>query len=217
MSERIIEFSIRRRALVLAAGAVLALWGVFAVYHTPIDAIPNLSENQLIVFADWPGHSPREIEDQVAYPLSVELQGLAGERVVRSASEFNFCSLSVILDDSADFYFARQQVSVRLTRANSLLPSGVAAYLAPDGVATGQIFWYVVEGRGYDLGRLRAIQDFYIRNQLASVPGVAEVASVGGQEIEYQIELNPPRLADFDLTPGTVLKIVSEANAAVGG
>src|SRR3569623_2815324 len=110
MIERIIEFSIRRRSLVLAAGALLALLCVFAVYHTPIDAIPNLSENQLIVFADWPGHSPRDIDDQVAYPLSVELQGLAGVRVVRSASEFNFCSLSVILADSADFCFDMQQV-----------------------------------------------------------------------------------------------------------
>ncbi|HVW37429.1 MAG TPA: efflux RND transporter permease subunit, partial [Pirellulales bacterium] len=123
MIERVIELSIRYRALVIAAGLALALFGVYAAYQTPMDAIPNVSENQLIVFAEWPGHSPREIEDQVAYPLSVHLQGLAGVRVVRSSSEFNFASLSVILDDSTDFYFARQQVSERLARASSLLPA----------------------------------------------------------------------------------------------
>ncbi|HJT35091.1 MAG TPA: efflux RND transporter permease subunit [Pirellulales bacterium] len=217
MIDRVIEFSIRNRALVIAAGIVLAVWGVYAVYQTPIDAIPNASENQLIVFADWPGHSPREIDEQVTYPLSVELQGLAGVRVVRSSSEFNFTSLSVILDDSVDFYFARQQVSERLARAAETLPSGAHAYLAPDGVATGQIFWYVVEGRDYDLGRLRSIQDWYVRGQLAGVPGVAEVASVGGHVVEYQVDLDPQRVAEFDLTPGMVSRAIAEANASAGG
>ncbi|HEV7226529.1 MAG TPA: efflux RND transporter permease subunit, partial [Pirellulales bacterium] len=214
---RIIEFSIRNRAAVILAALGLALWGVYSAYHTPMDAIPNVSENQLLVFADWPGHAPQEIEDQIAYPLSVQLQGLAGVRVVRSSSEFNFASLSVILEDSADFYFARQQVSERLARVAASLPAGVSAYLAPDGVATGQIFWYVVEGAGYDLGRLRAIQDWYVRNQLSGVQGVAEVASVGGHVSEYQIELDPDRLADFNLTPGMVLTQLSDGNRAVGG
>lgn len=216
MIDRIIELSIRNRGPVIAAGVVLAVWGVYAVYQTPIDAIPNVSENQLIVFADWPGHSPSEIEEQVTYPLSVELQGLAGVRVVRSSSEFNFASLSIILDDSADFHFARQQVGERLTGAAENLPQGVRAYLAPDGVATGQIFWYVVEGRDYDLGRLRSIQDWYVRGQLASVPGVAEVASVGGHVMEYQIDLEPRRLAELGLSPGIITRAVTEANASAG-
>ncbi|HEX7446350.1 MAG TPA: efflux RND transporter permease subunit, partial [Pirellulales bacterium] len=215
--DRIIEFSIRNRGLVIVAGVVLAVWGVYAVYQTPIDAIPNVSENQLIVFADWPGHSPRDIEQQVTYPLSVELQGLAGVRVVRSSSEFNFASLSIILDDTTDFYFARRQVSERLAAAAEDLPDGVHAYLAPDGVATGQIFWYAVEGRGYDLGRLRSIQDWYVRGQLASVPGVAEVASVGGHVMEYQIDLDPPRLAELNLAAGAVTRAVADANASAGG
>ncbi|MGH7194032.1 MAG: efflux RND transporter permease subunit, partial [Candidatus Saccharimonadales bacterium] len=180
-------------------------------------AIPNVSENQLIVFAEWPGHSPREIEQQVTYPLSVELQGLAGARVVRSSSEFNFASLSIILNDSTDFYFARQQVSERLTRAAEDLPNGARAYLAPDGVATGQIFWYVVEGRDYDLGRLRSIQDWYVRGQLASVHGVAEVASVGGHVIEYKIDLDPRRLAELELSSSVVTRAVAESNASAGG
>src|SRR5437667_6220321 len=188
MIERIIEFSIRNRTLVLLAGLLLALGGVYAVYHTPMDAIPDLSENQVIVFTEWRGHSPREIEDQVTYPLSLHLQGLPGVRVVRSSSDVNFAMIHVIFEDSVDYYFARQQVAARLERASSSLPPGVVPYLAPDAVATGQIFWYTVEGPGYDLGRLRAIQDWYVRSQLSSVPGVAEVASVGGYPIEYQID-----------------------------
>jgi copper/silver efflux system protein len=215
--DRIIELSIRHRWPVIAAAVLLALAGVYAVYHTPMDAIPDVSESQVIVFADWTGHSPREIEDQVAYPLSTTLQGLSGVRVVRSSSEFNFASLSIILEDGVDFYFARQQIGERLSRTSDLLPVGVKAYLAPDGAATGQIFWYTVEGQGYDLARLRSIQDWYVRGQLASVPGVAEVASVGGRVMEYQIEIDPQRLADLGLTPGMVTSVVAEANTSVGG
>src|SRR5690242_16273169 len=145
MIERIIEFSIRNRSLVILAGFLLALGGVYAVYHTPVDAIPDLSENQVIVFTDWPGHSPREIEDQVTYPLTLNLQGLVGVRVVRSASDFNFSMISVILEDGVDSRAARQQVTERLTMAAGELPPGVTSKLAPDAAATGQIFWYTVE------------------------------------------------------------------------
>jgi copper/silver efflux system protein len=215
--DRIIEFSIRYRWAVIAAAGALALAGIYAVYHTPMDAVPDVSENQIIVFADWPGHSPCEIEDQIAYPLSSALQGLPGARVVRSSSEFNFASISVILHDGVDFYFARQQIGERLTRANERLPAGVKAYLAPDGAATGQIFWYTLQGEGYDLGLLRSIQDSYVRGQLAAVDGVAEVASVGGRVMEYQVELDPRRLADAGLTPGVVSRAIADANASVGG
>src|SRR5215468_6707702 len=193
MIERVIEFSIRNRSLVILAGLLLALAGVYAVYHTPVDAIPDLSENQVIVFTEWPGHSPREIEDQVTYPLSLHLQGLAGVRVVRSSSDFNFSMINVIFEDGVEFCAARQRVAERLARAAGALPAGVAPYLAPDAVATGQVFWYTVEGPGYDLGRLRAVQDWYVRYQLQSVPGVAEVASVGGYAAEYAVEIDPQR------------------------
>jgi Cu(I)/Ag(I) efflux system membrane protein CusA/SilA len=215
--DRIIELSIRHRTVVVAAAVVLALAGVYAVYHTPMDAIPDVSEDQIMVFAEWPGHSPREIEDQVTYPLSTSLQGLAGVRVVRSSSEFNFSSLSVILQEGVDFYVARQQIGERLSRAADALPAGVKAYLAPDGAATGQIFWYTIEGQGYDLARLRAVEDWYVRGQLAAVPGVAEVASVGGRVMEYQVELDPRRLADAGLTPGMVTRAIADSNASVGG
>src|SRR5262249_2860702 len=159
-----------------------------AFYHTPVDAIPDLSENQVIVFTEWAGHSPREIEDQVTYPLSLSLQGLPGVRAVRSSSDVDFSMINVIFEDGVDLDFARRQLAERLAGAGPTLPVGVTPRLAPDALATGQIFWYTVEGPGQDPGRLRAVQDWYVRPQLQSVPGVAEAASVGGYPTEYQVE-----------------------------
>src|SRR4051794_8935080 len=174
MIARIIEFSVRNRWMVILAWIGVAIWGVYAVLHTPVDAIPDLSENQVIVFADWMGRSPQEIEDQVTYPLSVQLQGLAGVRTERSSSEPNFSVVTVIFEESTDPYFARTRVLERLTTVWANLPAGVTPQLAPDANALGQIFWYTVEGEGYSLDQLRAVQDFTVRYQLSSVPGVAE-------------------------------------------
>src|SRR5438067_9148194 len=147
MIERVIEYSIRNRFIVLIVAAGLAVFGTYAVLNTPVDAIPDLSENQVIVFTDWMGRSPREVEDQVTYPLSLKLQGLAGIRAVRSSSEFNFSMITLIFEDGVDFYFARQRVLEKLdeVRGGSLLPSGVSPRLAADATALGQIFWYTVE------------------------------------------------------------------------
>ena len=180
MIESIIEWSIRNRYLVVLAYVFLALAGIRALATMPVDAIPDLSENQVIVFTDWMGASPREIEDQVTYPLSVNLQGLAGVKVVRSSSEFNFSMISIIFNDGTDIYFARERVLEKLSIASTFLPPGVTPYLAPDTTAVGQIFWYTVEGDKHDLSELRSIQDWFVRYQLSSVPGVAEVSSVGG-------------------------------------
>src|SRR5690349_4889404 len=125
MIAKIIEFSIRNRFLVLLAWLGIAVWGVYALLHTPVDAIPDLSENQVIVFADWMGRSPQEIEDQITYPLSVQLQGLAGVRTVRSSSEFNFSMITIIFNDNTDYYFARQRVLEKLSIASTFLPPGV--------------------------------------------------------------------------------------------
>ena len=145
MIERLIEASIRNRFLVLIVAVALSIGGVYAVFDTPIDAIPDLSENQVIVFTDWMGRSPREVEDQVTYPLSRKLQGLAGVKAVRSSSEFNFSMITIIFHDNIDFYFARQRVTEKLGQAGAYLPAGVVPYLAPDATALGQIFWYTVE------------------------------------------------------------------------
>src|SRR5918911_3980494 len=217
MIERIIEFSIRNRFLVLALAAALTVLGVYATLNTPVDAIPDLSENQVIVFTDWMGRSPQEIEDQVTYPLSVNLQGLAGVKVVRSSSEFNFSMITIIFDEATDYYFARQRVLERLSIASTFLPQGVTPYLAPDATAVGQIFWYTVEGGGKDLGELRAIQDWYVRYQLNSVPGVAEVASVGGAPREYQVDLDPNKLRAYGISLGEVYSAIQRSNSAVGG
>lgn len=217
MIERIISFSIRNRWLVIVAGLLLALAGVQAVYSTPVDAIPDLSENQVIVFTDWTGHSPQEIEDQVTYPLSLHLQGLAGVRVVRSSSDFNFSMISIIFEDGVSWSVARDQVARRLASARDVLPPGAMPALAPDAAATGQIFWYTVEGTGYDLARLRAIQDWYVRPQLSSVAGVAEVASVGGHVGEYAIELDPRRLHALGVRLSDVLSAVAQTNATTSG
>ncbi len=217
MIEKIIEFSIRNRFLVILVFVGVVLWGVHAVINTPVDAIPDLSENQVIVFTDWMGRSPREIEDQVTYPLSVSLQGLAGVKAVRSSSEFNFSMINVIFNDNVDFYFARDRVSERLRLADTILPQGVKPYMAPDATALGQIFWYTVEGEGQDLGRLRAIQDFNVKYAIKGVDGVADVASVGGMPIEYQIDVDPHKLHAYNVTLGELYAAVARGNSSVGG
>ncbi len=217
MIDRIISFSIRNRWLVIVAGFLLALVGVYAIYHTPVDAIPDLTENQVIVFTDWNGHSPQEIEDQVTFPLTLHLQGLPGVRVVRSSSDFNFSMISIIFEEGVSWTAAREQVSRRLASVRDVMPPGVTPTLAPDAAATGQIFWYTVEGPGYDLARLRAIQDWYVRPQLSSVPGVAEVASVGGHVGEYVVEIDPRRLKALGVLLSDVLATVEKANATGGG
>ncbi len=217
MIARIIEFSVRNRFLVLLGTAAVALWGVYCLFRTPIDAIPDLSENQAIVWADWPGRSPREVEDQITYPLSVNLQGLTGVKSIRATSEFGFSMVIVIFEEQIDYYFARQRVMERLSIAGSFLPSGVVPYLAPDATAVGQIFWYTVEGEGKSLDELRSIQDWYVRYQLNAVPGVTQVASAGGFVREYQIDVDPAKLRAFDLSLGQVFDAVMRSNSSVGG
>lgn len=217
MIERIIEFSMRNRFIVIMAAVALAVLGNYWVHRTPIDAIPDLSENQVIVFTDWPGRSPREIEDQVTYPLSVNLQGLAGVKEVRSSSEFNFSMINIIFDEDVEFYFARDRVLERLTLASTFLPEGVTPYMAPDATALGQIFWYAVEGPGHSPADLRSLQDWFIKYQLNSVPGVAQVASIGGFPKEYQINVDPEKLRAFNVTIGQLYKAVQNSNSSVGG
>src|SRR5215472_598305 len=217
MIESLIEWSIRNRFLVILAALLLAVAGVRALLTMPVDAIPDLSENQVIVFADWMGRSPQEIEDQVTYPLSAKLQGLAGVKVIRSSSEFNFSMITIIFDDAIDYYFARQRVLEKLTTIAPEMPPGVIPYMAADATAVGQIFWYTVEGEGKDLSELRSVQDWFIRYQLNSVPGVAEVASVGGAPREYQVDLDPNKLRAYGVSLGEVDAAVARSNASVGG
>jgi Cu(I)/Ag(I) efflux system membrane protein CusA/SilA len=163
---RVIDFSLRNRFLIIGFALLLVAGGIAAVRTNPVDAIPDISETQIIVFADWPGRSPQEVEDQVTYPMVVNLQGLAGVRAVRSSSAFGFSMANVIFEDGTDLYFARTRILERLNLIGSLLPKGVRPVLGPDATAVGQIFWYTVEGAGQDLGALRAIQCWPSRARL---------------------------------------------------
>src|SRR5436305_12095871 len=193
----LIEWSVKNRVLVLLIFIGLPAAGYWALVHTPIDAIPDLSDNQVIVFTDWTGRSPKEVEDQVTYPLTTSLQGLPGVRVVRGQSAFGFSMINIIFEDSIDLYWARTRVLERLNLVSRQLPQGVVPTLGPDATGVGQIFWYTVEGNGHSLRDLRTLQDWFIRYQLNSVPGVAEVASVGGYVQQYQIDVDPNRLRAY--------------------
>ena len=215
MISRLIEFSLKNRFLILLAYMLLAVWGYWALLKTPIDAIPDLSENQVIVFTDWAGRSPQEVEDQITYPLTVNLQGLPGVKTVRSSSAFGFSMINIIFEDDVDVYFARTRVLERLNLASGFLPSGVVPTLGPDATGVGQVFWYTVVGPS-DPGTLRSIQDWFIRYQLNSVPGVAEVASIGGFVRQYQIDVDPGKLRAFNIPLRSVFEAVQRSNSNVG-
>jgi len=225
MIHHLIAWSLRNRFIVLSAFLALCAWGFLALRNTPVDAIPDLSENQVIVYADWSGRSPQEVEDQITYPLSVNLQGLAGVRSVRATSMFGFSILTVVFDDKVDNYFARTRVLERLNSLGDLLPTGVAARLGPDATGLGWVYQYYLKvdpsrapnGQGYDLGQLRAVQDYFVRYQLASVHGVAEVAGIGGFVRQWQIEVSNLKLKQFDLMLGDVMDAVTQSNLNVGG
>lgn len=217
MIDRLVEFSLKNRFIIIAVYLALAGWGTYALLHTPIDAIPDLSENQVIVFTDWAGRSPQEVEDQITYPLTVSLQGLAGVKVVRSQSAFGFSMINVIFEDSVDLYFARTRVLERLTLVSGNLPKDVKPTLGPDATGVGQIFWYTIESDKHSLIELRSIQDWFVRYQLNSVPGVAEVGSVGGYVQQYQIDVDPNRLRSYDLPLSAVISAVERSNNNVSG
>jgi Cu(I)/Ag(I) efflux system membrane protein CusA/SilA len=217
MIDRLIEISLRNRFLAVMLWLGIAGWGLWAMLRAPIDAIPDLSDNQVIVFTDWSGRSPQEVEDQVTYPLTVNLQGLPGVKVVRSSSAFGFSMIFVIFEDNVDLYFARTRVLERLNLVSKQLPSGVVPTLGPDATGVGHVFWYTVEGGGLSLRDLRSLQDWFVRYQLNAVPGVAEVASVGGTVQQYQIDVDPNRLRAYGIPLGTVVRTVMASNSNVGG
>src|SRR5882672_6262761 len=217
MIDRIIEFSLKNRFIIIATYVLLAGWGYWALVRTPVDAIPDLSDNQVIVFTDWQGRSPQEVEDQITYPLTTSLQGLPGVRVVRSSSAFGFSMINVIFEDAVDPYFARTRVLERLNLLTKALPAGVVPTLGPDATGVGHVFWYTVEGQGSSLRDLRSLQDWFIRYQLNAVPGVAEVASVGGMVRQYQIDVDPNRLRAFHIPLSAVADAVMRSNRNVGG
>ncbi len=224
MIERIIHWSLKNRFLVACAALLLVALGVRAIYLTPVDAIPDLTENQVLVYGEWMGRSPQEVEDQVTFPLSTGLQGLAGVKDVRATSMFGFSLITIIFEDNIDTYFARTRVLERLNYLQANMPEGVKPQLGPDATGLGWVYQYYLAvdpakapGGGYDLGKLRAVQDWHVRYQLSSVQGVAEVASIGGFVKQYQIELSSTKMRAANVSLGEVMGAVQNANLNVGG
>jgi len=216
MINKIIEICLKNRFLVIATFALLIVWGISSMKNTPIDAIPDIGELQVIVYADWPGRSPKDVENQVIYPLTTGLMGTPRVKVVRSTSAFGFGLVNMIFKEGTDFYWARTRVLERLDFAKRDVPKDAAVTLGPDATALGQIFWYTVEGKEYDLAELRSIQDWYVRYQLNSVEGVSEVASLGGYVKQYQIDIDPNKLLAHDVKIHEVINAVQKSNIDVG-
>jgi len=215
--QKLIELSLRNRYIVLIFAAGLFVWGIFSIQKNPIDAIPDLSENQVIVFTEWSGRSPQIIEDQVTYPLVSNLQGIPKVKNIRGTSMFGMSFVYIIFDDDADIYWARTRVLERLSFAQRLLPPDVIPSLGPDGTGVGHVFWYTLDAKQIDLGEQRALQDWYIKFGLQTVPGVAEVASFGGFEKQYQLVIDPIKLQYYNLSLMDVIRQVKANNNDVGG
>ncbi len=236
MINRIIRFFLENQLVALLLFLALAGWGIATAPFdwdldfmprdpVPVDAIPDLSDNQQIVFTEWQGRSPRDVEDQITYPLSTELLGVPGVKTVRSNSMFGFSSINVIFEDDVEFYWSRARI---LEKLNALpagtLPEGVQPSLGPDATALGQVFWYTLEGKdrdgettgGWDLHELRTIQDFQVRYALSSVEGVSEVASIGGYEKEWQVDIDPDAMRAADIGVTDIAQAVRESNLDVG-
>ena len=217
MIEKIIDWSANNRFIIILIYILVIGFGIYSVINLPVDAIPDLSENQVIIYTEWMGRSPQIIENQVTFPIVSGLQGLPHVKAVRASSMFGMSFVFVIFEDGVDTYFARTRVLERMNTVQAQLPSGVVPSLGPDGTGVGHVYWYTVEGKGYDLGTLRSIQDWYIRYKLSSVDGVAEVASIGGFVKQYQVDVNPNDLRAYNLTVADVVNAVQKSNNEVGG
>ncbi|SDT18466.1 Cu(I)/Ag(I) efflux system membrane protein CusA/SilA [Mucilaginibacter mallensis] len=217
MINQLITLSLKNRYIVLLIAVALFGWGAYAVKENPIDAIPDLSDNQVIVFTEWQGRSPQIMEDQVTYPLVSNLQGIPKVKAIRATSMFGMSFVYIVFEDNTDVYWARSRVLERLNYAQRLLPEGITPTLGPDGTGVGHILWYTLNAKGIDLGEQRALQDWYVKLGLQTVPGVSEVASFGGFEKQYQINVDPHKLNYYNIPLSQVLKAVKSNNNDVGG
>ena len=221
MVHKLIEFSIKYRVFVVIGFAVLAIGSILSLKNARVDAIPDIGENQQIIFTEWSGRSPKDIEEQVTYPLSILLQGIPGIDRVRGTSAFGFSTVYIIFKEDVDFYWSRSRVLEKLSTATSFLPKGVVPTMGPDATGLGQIFWYTLENEKdsphpKSLQELRSIQDFYVRYRLQSTEGVSEVASIGGFVKEYQVEVDPNKIFAFNIHFPQIIKAIKNSNIDVG-
>ena len=236
MLNKIIRYFLENKLVTVLLLLTLITWGVITSpfdWNTgflpkdpvPVDAIPDIGENQQIVFTQWPGRSPQDIEDQISYPMTTYLLGIPGVKTIRSSSIFGFSSIYIIFNDDVEFYWSRSRILEKLNSLPAgLLPDGVTPTLGPDATALGQVYWYTLEGRdkdnnptgGWDLHEIRTVQDFYVKYGLNAVDGVSEVASVGGYVQEYQIDINPDALKAYNISLLKVMQAVQKSNKDVG-
>ena len=216
---RLIAFSARNRGLTVLAVIAAAAWGFWSLRQTPLDAIPDLSDVQVIVFTEWPGQSPNLVEDQITYPISARLLAAPEVRFVRGQSFFGLSFVYAIFEDGTDIYWARSRVLEYLSGVQGQLPSGVTPVLGPDATGVGWVFEYALVDRSgnLDLADLRSLQDWNVRYALESVQGVAEVASVGGFVRQYQVQVDPNKLLAFGIPMQTVVRAVRDSNEDAGG
>ncbi|MEO5565518.1 MAG: CusA/CzcA family heavy metal efflux RND transporter, partial [Luteimonas sp.] len=217
MLSRLIEWSVRNVFLVLVMAIALTAGGIYAVMNTPLDALPDLSDVQVIVFTEVPGQGPQVVEDQVTYPLTTAMLAVPRSKVVRGFSFFGASFVYVIFEDGTDIYWARSRVLEYLNFASKKLPAGVTPTLGPDATGVGWVYQYVLEGKQKSLDELRAIQDWYVRYQLTKAPGVAEVASVGGFVRQYSVTVDPGKLRQYGVPLSRISEVIAQSNRDVGG
>src|SRR3954466_13667802 len=217
MLKTVIEFSIKNKFLVLVATVILILGGIYSLRNIPLDAIPDLSDTQVIIYTEWPGQAPQLVQDQVTYPITTKMLSVPAAKVVRGYSFYGFSFVYVIFEDGTDPYWARSRVLEYLSGLGSSLPAGVSPGLGPDATGVGWAFMYSINSTNRDLAELRSMQDWYLRYQLASVEGVAEVASVGGFVKQYQVTVDPTKLRAYNLSISEIAMAVKKSNGEVGG
>lgn len=221
MISKLVEFAICKRAWVVLLFVFIGMGSVWSLRSAHIDAIPDIGDNQQIVFSEWPGRTPKDIEEQVTYPLSVALQGIPGVKTVRGVSAFGFSSISIIFEDNVDYYWSRSRVLEKLSVIREEVPPDVQTKMGPDATGLGQIFWYTLENKPHSesrlsLAELRSLQDFYVKRLLQGVPGVSEVGSIGGFVKEYQIDVDPYKLSAFDVHFSDLIRAIQSSNLDVG-
>src|SRR5918994_217531 len=219
MIARLIRWSIFNRFLVLLATVMIAAWGVYALLQAPLDALPDLSDVQVIIRTSYPGQAPQIVENQVTYPLATTMLSVPGAKTVRGYSMFGDSFVYILFEDGTDPYWARSRVLEYLNQVQSRMPAGAKPALGPDATGVGWIYQYALVDRSgqNDLGQLRALQDWFLRYELKAVPDVAEVAAIGGMVRQYQIVLFPERLRAYGIPHGRVIQAVQNANRETGG
>src|SRR5271166_1828312 len=217
MLRAIIDFSLKNKLVVLLGMVALVIGGIYAVRNIPVDAIPDLSDTQVIIYTEWVGQAPQIVQDQVTYPITTKMLSVPGAQVVRGYSFYGYSFVYVIFKDGTDPYWARSRVLEYLSSLSSSLPQGVSPSLGPDATGVGWAFMYSLNSKERNLAELRSMQDWYLKYQLTSVEGVSEVASIGGFVKQYQITVDPTKLRAYNLSIADISTAVKRSNGEVGG